>query len=358
MKTKFSIAQSVLLVGGFVCLFGASSARADDVALAENAPDHYVVQKGDTLWAIAGKFLKQPWRWPEIWGMNKEQIKNPHRIYPGNMLVLERDAEGKPRLRLAAGPAGGRPTVKLSPEIRASALDQEAISSIPPRDIEPFLTRPLVVEAGELETAPKIVAGSERRVALTVGNTFYATGIDPAQGDAWAIYRSGRELKSPGKSEVLGYEAIYLGEARLVKAGEASSMQIVTAREEIHVGDRLVPTKKETLVIYAPHAPDNALDGNIIALTGSVAEAGNGTVVALDLGVSAGVEVGHVLAVYRPGPKIDTKKNWFDFKAKPLSVPDERVGLAFVFRVFDKVAYALLLDANRPIFMGDAVRKP
>ncbi len=363
MERKFSTPLSLLAAAGMACFLALSPARADEIPLADEAPDHYVVQKGDTLWAISKRFLKDPWRWPEIWGMNKDQIKNPHLIYPGNMVILERGPDG-PRLRLAQGtaavPAGsdGRPTLKLSPQARATPIDRGAIPSIPPRDLEPFLTRPLVIAPGALETAPKIIGGSERRVALTVGNTAYASGIQESMGEAWLIYRPGRALTSPGKEEVLGYEAIYLGDARAVAFGEATTLKIVNAKEEIQVGDRLVPAQKDVVISYAPHAPSFPVEGNIIGLTGAVAEAGTGTVVALDRGENAALEIGHVLGVYRPGLKIDTKKSWFDYKAKPLVAPDERVGLAFVFRVFDKVAYALLMDVQRPVFMGDAIRNP
>jgi hypothetical protein len=363
MNTKFSTTLRLLAGVGFACLLALAPARAEDIQLADNAPDHYVVQKGDTLWAISKRFLKDPWRWPDIWNMNKDQIKNPHLIYPGNMVVLEHTAGG-PRLRLAAADAtqgksgGARPTVKLSPQARSTPIDREAIPSIPPREIEPYLTRPLVIEANAMEGAPKIVAGSERRVALTVGNTAYASGMDEKLGDSWSVYRPGRALKSPGKDEVLGHEALFLGDVRVSKFGEASTLQIISAKEEIQVGDRLVPMQKDTVINYVPHAPSAPLEGHIIGLTGAVAEAGAGTVVTVDQGQNALLEIGHVLAVYRPGPKIDTKKNWFDYKAKPLSVPDERVALAFVFRVFDKVAYALLLDVQRPVFMGDLVRNP
>lgn len=364
MNRKFSTPLSLLAAASIVCLLALSPALADEIKLAEDAPDHYVVQKGDTLWAISKRFLKDPWRWPEIWGMNKDQIKNPHLIYPGNMVILERGPDG-PRLRLAQGSAapsgeGGRarPTIKLSPTARATPIDREAIPSIPPRDIEPYLTRPLVVSATALDTAPKIVAGSERRVALTVGNTVYASGLTESKGENWTIYRLGRALKSPGKDEVLGHEALFLGDARALRFGEASTLQILNAKEEIQVGDRLVAAQKDAVINYVPHAPSSPVEGNIIGLTGAVAEAGAGTVVTVDLGQNSGLEIGHVLAVYRPGPKIDTKKNWFDYKAKPLSVPDERVGLAFVFRVFDRVAYALVLDVQRPVFMGDIVRNP
>jgi len=366
MNRKFSTSLNLIAAAGLACLLAFSPAFADEIKLAEDAPDHYVVQKGDTLWAISKRFLKDPWRWPEIWGMNKDQIKNPHLIYPGNMVILERGPDG-PRLRLAQGTAaqpggasggGARPTVKLSPQARATLIDREAIPSIPPRDIEPYLTRPLVIEANGLETAPKIVAGSERRVALTVGNTIYASGLTESMGESWAIYRPGRALKSPGTDEVLGHEALFLGDARALRFGEASTLQIISAKEEIQVGDRLIPAQKDVVINYVPHAPGLPVEGNIIGLTGAVAEAGGGTVITVDRGLDSNLEIGHVLAIYRPGPKIDTKKNWLDFKAKPLQVPDERVGLAFVFRVFDKVAYALLLDIERPVFMGDIVRNP
>ena len=153
--------------------------------LQENAPDRYVVEKGDTLWGIAGKFLKDPWRWAEIWRLNQDQIKNPHRIYPGDVIVLERTG-GAAQLALDGG------VIKLGPRLRAEPLPEQAIPSIPPRLIEPFLSQPLVIEEGGLKQAPRIVGTQEGTVYLGAGNVAYVSGIRESKQKNWQIFRQGR----------------------------------------------------------------------------------------------------------------------------------------------------------------------
>lgn len=343
-------------------------AIADEIKLQENAPDRHVVQKGDTLWGIAGKFLKDPWRWPEIWQLNKEQIRNPHRIYPGNIIVLDKIG-GQPRLRLM----GDRETIRLSPQIRVSDIERSAIPSIPPTDIEPFLTRPLIIEQNALDNSAKIVAMEESRVAIVPGTIAYATGIEQKQGELWQIYRPADALRTPGKSEVLGYEAKFLGTARVQRYGDVATLQIVSGREEIAVGDRLLPNPREAVINYVPRAPEKAMLGQVIALPMGVAETGRSSIVTLDLGSQQGLELGHVLALYRAGREIPPERPWLSFfpneggdatpnyqgeRPKILHIPDERFGLVFVFRVFERVSYAYVLNSSRPVMAGDQVRKP
>lgn len=347
---------------------------ADPIALADNAPTSYTVQKGDTLWAISGRFLKDPWRWPDVWRMNRDQIRNPHRIYPGDVVVLDYTSDGQPRLSIArtggAGAADGQD--RLSPRVRSEPLDAQAIPSIPPGDIEPYLTRPVITEVAGLLDAPEIVEGRDRdRVVRGEGDRVYVVGLDPRFGDRWHIYRPGKALVSP-VGEVLGYENRYIGAIRVDRFADVSTVQITDATEEVFIGDRLLPVPRETLVNYVPRAPEADVHGQIIASYRNASEMGRGNLVTLDLGQKNGIEVGHVLAIYKTVPAINDPRpdqgtpfmlRYLDqtttfLPQKKLAVPDERVGLLFVFRTFDRVAYAILLNTTDPVVVGDSVRRP
>jgi hypothetical protein len=340
----------------------AYAADSNDIKLQDNAPDRYVVQKGDTLWGISGKFLKDPWRWPEVWRMNKEQIKNPHWIYPGNVIVLDRSG-ATPQLKMG-GDAGGRETVRLSPTVRVSDLEQAAIPSIPPGVIEPFLNRPLVIEPNTMLGTGRIVAAEDDRVAITSGVKAYAYGVPEGQGTTFQVYRLGDPIVSPRLNATLGYEANYLGDVRVTRFGEVSTLEVLNGREEMAVGDRLLPVAQESAVNYVPHAPQAAVEGSVIKMPGGVAEVGRGSIVAVDLGRAQGMEIGHVLALSHPGPVVpvvDEREppNMFGYApAKLVQVPNERYGLLFIFRVFDSVSYGLVLNSSSQVRMGDSVSKP
>lgn len=319
------------------------------LALAENAPDRHVVVRGDTLWGIAGMFLKQPWRWPEIWQLNKEQIRNPHWIYPGQIVYLDRSG-AQPRLRI------GNPvdtTTQIKPKVYAED-NRQAISSIPPRIIEPFLSKPLVVEADTLNSAPRIVAAQEDRVVVGAGNTAYATGIY-GNFPLWQIYRPGKPLVDPENGEVLGYEAFYLGSARVTRDGEPTTLEILRSTQEIERGDRLVPAARPDIINYVPHAPDKPIESRVMSVYGAVEEGANHSIVTLSRGASEGLEVGHVLVLSRAGV---TVKNRHEDKLETWKLPDERYGLVFIFRVFDHVSYALVMNVSRPVIVGDTATTP
>lgn len=328
-------------------------ASADEIKLQDNPPDRYVVVKGDTLWDISGRFLKEPWRWPEIWRLNKAEIKDPHWIYPGDVVVLDKSG-ASPRLRLVKSEKFGSGVDKLSPQIRVVGSHATAIPSIPPAAIEPFLKKPLVTEEGALDKAPTIAAPEESRVILGAGNRAYARGIEEKNGVFWQVYRPGKALIDPDSNETLGYEAIYLGEAQVAKFAEISTINITKSNQEILTGDRLVPPPQDGFSSYVPHAPDKAVKGRIISVYGGVAEAGQNAVVALNLGRKDGMEVGHVLALSRYGevsrPRIGDKTE--------VKLPDERYGLIFVFRTFERVSYALVVQASRPVHALDVVETP
>jgi hypothetical protein len=241
------IISALILAVTAVC-----ASAADPLQLVDNPPDRHIVVKGDTLWDISGKFLKQPWRWPEIWQMNREQIKNPHWIYPGDVIILDMSS-GSPRLRLGKKVGSGG-TGKLQPTVHSTPV-QQVIPSIPPNAIEPFISQPLVIENSELNTGVKIVAMQEDRMLVGTGDTFYASGIPDAKVEKWNVFRKGKPLKDPETGKVIAYEAFFLGNARLVKPGEPALLRISLAKEEIARGDRLVPAPEPEIISYVPHRP-------------------------------------------------------------------------------------------------------
>jgi len=334
----------------FLGLLSVTPVKAENIILRSDTPDHHVVVSGDTLWGIASRFLKDPWRWPEIWGLNREQVKNPHKIYPGDIVILEKTLYGS-RLRLAED-QGGIKTVKLSPKIHTEQASTAAIPSIPATAIEPFLSQPLIVEKEGLTDAPYILGSSENRVILSTGNTVYVSGLTEDKGTAWQIFRPGKALKDPDNdAQILGYEAIYLGNAKVNVFADVSTVTITRAAEEILKGDRLVPSPDIIFNNYVPHAPEFSINGRIISVYGGVTEIGKGAIVTLNKGEIDGLEMGHVLAIYR-------KSQAKSLEGQMVQLPDERTGLVFVFRVFDKIAYALVVQSTHSIKILDAVKTP
>jgi LysM repeat protein len=335
--------------------------------LAPNAPDSHTVQRGDTLWGISGMFLKTPWRWPELWGMNLDQIRNPHLIYPGQVLVLDK-RDGRATLRVAQ-PGDGVPagTVKLSPRVRSETLDGGAIAAIPLHLITPFLNEAVVFENNELDVAPRIVATQEGRVLVSRGETAYVRG-DLRGARDFRLFRQLTPLADPQTGEVLGYEGRYVGTAEAVRpegtapapGGTAvvvpATFRITSNKLEAGVGDRLAPVPQQELVAYVPHAPRSPIDGRIISIYGEGMSAGQNHVVSLNRGSKDGLERGHVLALWRAGrDAVDTTTPG---QRTLMRLPDERHGLLFVFRVFERVSYALILNVQEPVTRGDRFTQP
>lgn len=363
-----SIIPAVLVAA--LAAMPAMAQKSAELKLQENAPDRHIVVQGDTLWGIASKFLKDPWRWPELWKMNQEQIKSPHRIYPGNVIVLVRSGP-QPELKMGD-------TVKLEPRVRGRDIDPKAIPSISPKIIEPFLSRPIVVEADGLENAPRIISAQADRVYLGSGDVAYVSGIKDSPLDSvWQIYRQGKPLVDPETKTTLGYEAVFLGSAKVTTTGDPATIVLFNSRQEIGKGDRLVASEALTHITYAPHAPDTAIRGQIIATYGGLGETGPQNIVVLNRGTSQGLEVGHVLAIARLGRELETTNPvpWYNrpagevfgsmggaFPVPPkqdgIKLPDERYGTVFVFRTFNRVSYALVMSASRPVQLNDVVSTP
>ena len=331
----------------------AKNAKKDEIRLQDNAPDRHIVVQGDTLWGIAAKFLKDPWRWPDLWRMNQEQIKSPHRIYPGNIIVLDRTKE-QPQLKLAT------PVIekKLDPRVRVEKGGAD-IPSIASALIEPFLSQPLVIEEDGMDAAPRIVAAQEDRVYVGSGNIAYVTGIDKSSQKLWQIYRPGKPLVDPETRRVLGYEAFYLGVARVSKEGNPATIEIITAKQEIGRGDRLLPAARALPLNYVPHAPDKMVQGRVVSSYGGINETGRNSIITINKGSRDGMEIGHVLALYRFGKSFtDVTPASAGGDKVTRKLPDERYGLIFVFRVFEQVSYALVLNVSRPVNVNDVVQTP
>jgi hypothetical protein len=334
--------------------------------LAPNAPDEYTVQRGNTLWGISTIYLKRPWRWPELWGMNLDQIRNPHLIFPGQVLVLEKLGD-RARLTVGQGIPG---TVRLSPRVRSETLDNGAIAAIPLHLIGPFLTEAAVFDTNELDKAPRVVATQEGRVMVSRGETAYVRG-DLGGARDFRLFRELKPLVDPGTREVLGYEGRYVGTAEMVAAeGTASTgtgakatavavpatFRVTSNRLEAGVGDRLSPVPQQELVAYVPRAPDKPIDGRIVSIYGDGLRAGQNQVVSLNRGSRDGLERGHVLALWRAG--VDSVDTTTPGQRTPIRLPDERHGLLFVFRTFERVSYALILNVQDPVQAGDRFTQP
>lgn len=349
--------------------------------LAANAPDSHTVKPGDTLWGISGLFLKSPWRWPELWGMNLAEIKNPHLIYPGQQLFLEKS---NGRARLSLGPAGagseGIQTVRVTPRSRSASLADTLIPTLKSQFIEPFLAEPVILDEAGYTDAARIVATQEGRVLLSRGDRAYARGPANKQivlapttlQNNMRVVRNVVALKDPVSGEILGYEAAYLGKARVVsgetrtetKAADGSvkidvvpaGIDIFVNKEEMRVGDRLVPEPERGLTSYVPRAPGGQVDARIVSIYGSaVRQASQNQVVSINRGTKDGMEVGHVLAILKDGQRLMDKTSP---EREDIKLPDERNGLVMVFRTFERVSYALILEIVDGVRVGDHLVNP
>ena len=345
--------------------------------LSPNAPDTYVVKRGDTLWGISGMYLKRPWRWPELWGMNLKAIPNPHLIFPGQTLYLEKDGA---YARLRTSRSSEPETVRVSPRTRSDSLADTALPTLKPHLIEPFLVEPLVVDAQVLQQAPRVIATTEERVLMASGDRVYVRGdaASPMLADSGAprfyrVFRDAVALKDPVSGEVLGYEAQYLGKAELVR-GESfeevpngkggytaeyvpATISLSGTKEEVRAGDRLLPAPARAFANYTPRAPGMDVDASVVSIYGSsaVTYAAQNQVVAINKGSEDGIEAGYVLTLLTKGDRI---KDSTDPKKAMIKLPSEVNGTAMVFRTFDRVSYALILEIRDGVRVGDRLVNP
>lgn len=366
-------------------------------ALTDDAPETYRVRQGDTLWDIAGRFLRAPWRWPQVWEANPG-IDNPNLIYPGDVLELTYDAQGSPRIRRATS---GLRVVKLSPRVRVEELDR-AIPTVPINAVAPFLSRPFVADSKEIEQAPYVVGFPEGHILATTGDTFFVRSIFAATDDRYEILRPGQAYRDPDTGEILGYEAGFVAEARLERTGDPATLTVTRAAMEVEISDRARPARDDRPIrSFIPRPAPAGVEGKIIAVLGGVTQIGQYDVVVLNRGARAGVEIGQVFEVYRGGTQRrdpvrggDSDWNWrnqtpldTDFwfgdweitgweGGDPLKdpklplhretrrlndsyiVPDSRAGVVMVFRVFPRVSFALVMRARQAMHIGEIVAAP
>ncbi|MEW8138898.1 MAG: LysM peptidoglycan-binding domain-containing protein [Candidatus Thiodiazotropha endolucinida] len=332
------------VISGLLLSF--SVLAAEHVALNPSHPERYTVVKGDTLWDISSMFLRDPWLWPEVWYVNP-QIENPHLIYPGDEIVLTY-RDGRPVLQLSRKNS-------LSPRIRATPLDQ-AIPTIPIDAIAPFLTRPYVVDENELEKAPYIVHFLDDHIVGGAGISYYARSIMEERPIQYAVVRPEKPYKDPDTGEVLGYEALYVGTSELKRTGDPAKLLLTSSDMEAIIGDRLIKEQEdEPLIDFQPRVPENPIEGRIISVLNGVTQIGQYNVVVLNKGANVGLEAGHVLRILQGGEAIrDIVKG----RGEKVTLPLEEAGHLMVFRTFEKVSFALVMDATKPLHVLDWVRTP
>ena len=330
----------------------AHAVTTDD--LQPSAPETYVVKKGDTLWGIAKRFLKNPWYWPEIWHDNPD-IKNPHLIYPGDVISLYY-VDGKPRLGINMKQVPG--STRLQPKIRTYPLDEKDVG-IAIQAIKPFLIRPQVVAEETLESAPHVLDSREARLIYGSGDEVYVHGLDNAYaGQRFSVFRPGKKLLDPKTDELLGYEAIHASEAELIREGEPATIELQDAVREVLRGDRLMPLDPGPQGFYfIPHAPASGTEGSIISLFDALSQVAQYQVAVVNLGQRDGMEPGHVFEVRQAGRTVVDHFDK-DRKGREVTLPSEPSGLMMLFRTFDKVSYGLIMESSHPIGVGDIVTAP
>jgi hypothetical protein len=338
--------------------------RTASVPLAPDAPSSYVVVRGDTLWGISSKFLTMPWYWPEIWYLNPE-IKNPHRIYPGDTLRLVYDAAGRPQIRVERGEA-----VRLSPQMRTTPLDQ-AIPAIPFEIVAAFMSKPSVITKEEAKTLPYIAAMRDSKVVAGAGDEVYARGIAGVEpGARLNIVHLGDRLIDPDGGGFLGYQGVYAGSSRVERgasgedANDLAKLVIVSSARETLPGDRLIRDTLDVPLDFVPHAPSQPTTGRIISVIDGVNIIGQYQVIVVNRGKAAGMEPGHVLAIWQRGEKVaDHGTKTFGDDAnrtftRHMQLPEERAGTLMVFKAYDALSYGLVMSADHAIHVGDVVRNP
>jgi len=369
------------LSGLLFSLLVSAAAHAQTIQVNPSHPEHYTVAEGDTLWDIAGKFLQHPWQWPELWRYN-QQIQNPHLIYPGDTIHFS-IVNGTPQLSLTrngeistgnesyrTGPCvleekdfvHGRDNFALSddgkvlPCVRVVPLKQ-AIEMIPAEDIRPFLSSPKVVGKDDMNNAPYVIEIAGEHITAGAGDRVYVRPGLPSEQTSYTIYRPGNPYVRPETQEILGYEADYVADASLQQAGNPSTLTIDKSNGDIRRGDRLMPTRDETIALqYFPRPPEKPLTGTIISVLGGVSQIGRNNVVVIDRGSADGLLPGHELEILRRGEIV--RDPFSSIKNDAVKLPDEHAGVLMVFRPFEKVSYALVMKATQAIHILDVVKTP
>jgi LysM repeat protein len=324
-------------------------------AVNPTAPKSYTVKRGDTLWAIASMFLKDPWLWPEVWYINP-QVANPHLIYPGDTLALAFGADGRPQIRLEqGGPA------RLDPRLRSSPIDG-AIPTIPYCSISAFLSRPTVLTDDQIKKAPYVLAFREEHVVGGMGHEIYVRALKGGVNDRYTVYHVGDRLIDPDDGKVVGYQGIYTATALISKPGDPAKAILTDTERETLAGDRLLSTDTDVPLNFMLRAPRSDVHGRIMSVIDGTALIGQYQIVVINRGKRHGVDAGDVLAVDQAGeivPDRERSNSWFGTSFAPkVKLPDERAGTILVFKSFDRVSYALVVGASTALHMYDVVRNP
>lgn len=360
-KSSVLINQCRILLIFALSFFAGQNSFAKTCEFLADAPAKYEVSPGDTLWDISTKFLEKPWCWPQVWDLNQEQVHNPHRIYPGQIIYLDRTNN---RLRLSATIAanatvveGNTTTVRLSPNIRSTKLAKEIIPSIPTDVIEPFLSQPLIIQKDDFAHTPKIVATPEARLFLGRNDLAYVQG-NLKDATSFQVLRAGKALNDPDTNEILGYEAISLGIMKLQKPAKTENdlhtLIVVNAKQEISVGDYIVPVPQMPIINYVPHRSEKPITAKIMSVYGGVLYAGQKQIVSINRGKDDGVDVGTVLTLSRFGKKVSNPLT----DNKEIKLPNHEYGSLFVFLVFNKISYGLIMQVTDAATIGDVASSP
>ncbi|MEL6198705.1 MAG: LysM domain-containing protein [Pseudomonadota bacterium] len=325
---------------------------SEEVPIADNAPDTYIVKRGDTLWDISAMFLRDPWFWPEIWQVNP-QVENPHLIFPGDRLSLIY-VDGQPRILLERGSSMAR----MSPGVRVIPLE-DAITTIPYEQIAAFLTRAAVLEREQVDGLPYVLKSRGDHLISSAGVSLYARGDIDGIGARYSVVHIGGPLRDPDDNKVVGYEALYVGDGTVRRAGDPSTLFINQSTREILNGDRLLSQDVVIPLNFFPKAPAREVDGRIISVVDGVSRIGQYQVVVINRGERDGLATGDVLDVERAG---DIVRDYYSknglFGAESVQLPPEKSGNLMLFKTYDRIAYGLIMTAQSDIRVGDLVTNP
>ncbi|MEE9344431.1 MAG: LysM peptidoglycan-binding domain-containing protein [Methylococcales bacterium] len=355
--------KSIAIVFALTILSSAFAGQDGSIVLAPGHPDQYVVKKGDTLWDIAETFLRDPWRWKNIWQGN-QQIDNPDLIYPGNVIYLS-EKNGRPVLSMrntnqegislsATGPEGS--LIKVTPTIRHGDLSAP-IPTIPMSVIRPFLSKPRVINSNTLDDAPYVISFQDGHLLGGSNSIVYVRNLKDATNIDFDIVRKGKPYRKHKTGKILGYEALYVGKALLQHTGDPATFKLLSTERDAHVGDRLIASGSEKGVFgIQPHVPETEIRGSIIQVVDGVTQIGQHNIVVIDLGGKDGIEAGHVLSIFQSSDTIRDRVN--NDAGELVKLPEEKAGLLMVFRTFNHVSFGLVMDATRALHIHDSVRTP
>jgi hypothetical protein len=331
--------------------------------LAPNAPDSYVVKRGDTLWGIAKVFLRDPWFWPEIWQVNK-QIQNPHLIYPGDTLRLVY-IDGRPRVTMQRGTMERGDSARVLPRVRSEPLES-AVTTIPYATVAAFMSKPSVLSNEQIKGAPYVFATRDSHVVISNGDTLYARGFQspPETGTHYNVVRVGDPLRDPDDNRIVGYDGIFTGSGHITRSGDPATLIMTESSRETEPGDKLFAGGVDVPLDFIPSSPRVKVNGRIMAVSDGVTVIGQYQVVVINRGARDGLAPGNVLGVFELGGYVrDTVDKGYlggmsRLGAKNVRLPDERTGTFMVFKTFDQISYGLIMEAKSIIRVEDLVMNP